>query len=132
MTSALWLTGLLVVCALFVVFWLLAEWRIDVRQAHGAGLATQDLLAEMGRHSLPNAEEPTEPKYANARELLPVPDEPAKRPRRVPVQEILARTQADGYALRLNWRYDDEQRAKHSDGIDPGDFPTAVLPRITE
>jgi hypothetical protein len=133
MTGAVWLTALLVVCALFVVFWLLAEWRTDIRQAKTAGRAGQDFLAEMGRHNLPESEERTEPKYTEARELLPVPEEAAKRPRRIPVQELLARAQEQGRALRLNWRYDDEQRtADGNGGSDPGDFPTAVLPRITK
>jgi hypothetical protein len=132
MTGALWLVALLGVGALFVGCWMLTEWRADIRQAKTAGRAAQGFLVEMGRHSLPEAEERTEPKYAEARALLPIGDEPAKRPRRIPVGELLARARDDGYALRLNWRHNDE-RAKHSDiGTDPSDFPTAVLPQIAE
>jgi hypothetical protein len=107
------------------------EWLHGVRQAKAAGRAAQAVIAEMGRHTLPASEERTDPKYREARALLPIGDEPVKRPRPIPVDLILERVEREGYAVRLNWRRDDERRAKHGEGgSDPGDFPTAVLPRI--
>jgi hypothetical protein len=133
MTGLLWLVlflGVALVCALC---WLVADRRRDIRPAKAAGRTAQAAIADMGRHNVPESEEPTDPKFAEALAMLPVGEELPKRSRRVPVQELLARLQDEGAALRLNWRREDEQRARHGDGgSDPGDFPTAVLPRISE
>ncbi len=85
----------------------------------------------MGRHSVPASEERTDPKFAEALELLPVGEEPPKRARRISVDDLLTRAQKEGHAVRLNWQPEDEQRAKNGEGAtNPGDFPTAVLPKI--
>jgi hypothetical protein len=130
MTGAVLLVVLLALAATSVGLLAVTEWRHNIRQA--AGRTAQAVIAEMGKHSASNAEECTEPTFAEARELLPVGDEPAKRPRPVPVGQILERVEGAGYAIRLNWRRDDEQRARHgTGGTDPGDFPTAVLPVVS-
>jgi hypothetical protein len=131
MTGAVWLVIFLAGGLVWVSWWLVADWRRDVQQAKAAGQAARAAIADMGRHRVPESEEPTEPKFAEALALLPIGEEPPRRSRRVPVQELLARLQGEGAALRLNWQREDERRAKRGDGgTDPGDFPTAVLPRI--
>jgi hypothetical protein len=129
MTGAVLLGVLLGLTAASVGLLALTEWLHDIRQAKTAGRAAHDFLAEMGKHNLPASDERTDPTFVEARELLPIGDQPASRPRGIPVHELLARAEDEGYALRLNWRQEDEDRAKQgTGGSDPGDFPTAVLP----
>ncbi|MBP2323793.1 hypothetical protein JOF56_004178 [Kibdelosporangium banguiense] len=131
MSGALLLVVFLAVALVWVSWWLVADWRRDVRGAKAVGRTAQAAIAEMGRHNLPESEERTEPTFAEALTLLPIGEEPPRRSRHVPVQDLLARLQDEGSALRLNWRHEDEQRARRGDcGIDPGDFPTAVLPVV--
>jgi type II secretory pathway pseudopilin PulG len=120
MSGALWFVGVLAVAALSVLVSVVAEWRASVRRAKRAGRAARAFLAEMGRHNLPE----TGSSAGNA---------VAGRPSHVSVNQLLQRVEREGYAVRLNWRRDDEQRARQGEGgSDPGDFPTAVLPRIED
>jgi hypothetical protein len=49
------------------------------------------------------------------------------------VRELVARAEDEGSALWLNWRHDDEQRAKQgTSGVDLSEFPTAVLPVLAD
>jgi hypothetical protein len=131
MTGPVWLVVFLGTGLVWVVLWMFIDWRQDVRQAKTAVRTAQAAIADMGRHSADESEERTEPTFVEARAVLPVGDEPPKRPRCIPVHELLARVHDEGHALRLNWRREDEQRARGGDGTwTAGDFPTAVLPVI--
>jgi hypothetical protein len=134
MTGAALLGVILGLTAASVGLLALTEWLHGIRQAKTAGRAAHDFLAEIGRHNhLPASEDRADPKFVDARELLPIGEGPERRPRGIPVRELLARAEDEGYALRLNWRQEDEQRAKQgTGGSDPGDFPTAVLPVLTD
>ncbi|SMD14567.1 hypothetical protein [Kibdelosporangium aridum] len=123
MTGPVWLVLLLAAGLVSVVWWLIVDWRRDVRQAKAAARTAHDFFAPVGRHRDLESDDRTEPLFGEA---------PSKQPRQIPVQELLTRTEGEGSALRLNWRREDEQRARGAD--EPwtaGDFPTAVLPIVT-
>jgi hypothetical protein len=131
MTGPMWLVLVLAAGLVSVTVWLITDWRRDIKQAKTAGRTAQAAIADVGRHNVPEPEERTDPKFAEALAMLPIGEEPPKRSRHVPVQELLARLQDEGAALRLNWQREDEQRAKDGDGPwNAGDFPTAVLPVV--
>jgi hypothetical protein len=133
MTGPVLLGVLLGLTAASVGLLALIEWLHGIRQTKAAVRAAQDVLAGMGRHNLPPSRQRAHPPVARAQELSSLGEQPTGRPRGIPVGELVARAEDEGSALRLNWRYDDEQRAKQgTSGVDPSEFPTAVLPVLAD
>jgi hypothetical protein len=132
MTGQIWLVAVLAVGPVAgAVWWLVADWRRDIRQARTAGRIAQAVIADMGKHNVPAADERTDPKFAQARGMLPIGDGPPRRRGSLPVRDLLARVAREGSPPRLNRRNADEQRAPGGDRMwSADDFPTAVLPAI--
>jgi hypothetical protein len=52
MSGALWLVVFLATGLLSVIWWLIADWRREIRQARAAGRVAQAVIAGAGRHNV--------------------------------------------------------------------------------
>jgi hypothetical protein len=116
---------------------LLVRWRQAIRRRKQIAEAVQAVKAAMGKHSLLESEDRTEPLPVldEALALLEagLPQDEVEAVPHVTVAELVERIARAGLPLRLNWRAEDEQEAADAAGVHaPDEFPTAVLPVVAD